>query len=165
MTAKSWDSQSMKALSELTGLQSAGGSSTYLISHRGSETPLTSGTSSPMLHGRHRGSLCPIHEGNPEPPYHVLPHRQKKMLMYIAAVAGMFSSLSANIYFPALGQISKVCRPSLQALQTWLIGVGYQRQHIATESYDYRVHGCPGAGAVVLGAAVGYKGEADYIYW
>lgn len=29
-------------------------------------------------------------------------------MLYTAAMAGMFSSLSANIYFPALGLISRV---------------------------------------------------------
>lgn len=164
MRAKSWDGQSMMAMSELTGLQSAGGSSTQLLSHRAGETPLTSGTSSPVLNGRHRGSLGPIHEGNPEPPYHVLPYKQKKTLMYIAAVAGMFSSLSANIYFPALGQISKVRRRPL-VVDAANMCVGYQRQHITPKSYDYRVYGCPGPSAFILGTTVGYKREADYIHW
>jgi hypothetical protein len=111
-----WDSQSSQA----NGLQSAGGSSTYLISHHldGNETPqdLDTGASTPTSEARHpMRSLChTLHEKIPEPPYHVFPSGKKKTLMYLAAVAGMFSSLSANIYFPALGQISRVCMSSLQ---------------------------------------------------
>jgi hypothetical protein len=44
----------------------------------------------------------------PEPPYHVFSLAKKKQLVYIVSLAGLFSPLSSNIYFPALGQISKV---------------------------------------------------------
>jgi hypothetical protein len=50
----------------------------------------------------------------PEPPYHVFSSRKKKCLMYLVSVAGIFSSLSSNIYFPALGQISRVSLPPFQ---------------------------------------------------
>jgi hypothetical protein len=33
---------------------------------------------------------------------------KKKQMVYIVSLAGLFSPLSSNIYFPALGQISKV---------------------------------------------------------
>jgi len=46
----------------------------------------------------------------PEPPYHVFSLAKKKQLVYIVSLAGLFSPLSSNIYFPALGQISKVSR-------------------------------------------------------
>ncbi len=45
----------------------------------------------------------------PEPPYHVFSLAQKKRMVYIVSLAGLFSPLSSNIYFPALGQISRVC--------------------------------------------------------
>lgn len=107
-----WDGQSTLANS----LRSPGGSSTYLISRHldGNETPDTETGSSMLTFDRKHPmrSLChTIHERmHPEPPYHVLPRGKKKTLMYLAAIAGMFSSLSANIYFPALGQISRVSR-------------------------------------------------------
>jgi hypothetical protein len=44
----------------------------------------------------------------PEPPYHVFSLAKKKQMVYIVSLAGLFSPLSSNIYFPALGQISKV---------------------------------------------------------
>jgi hypothetical protein len=44
----------------------------------------------------------------PEPPYHVFSGRKQKALLYLASIAGIFSSLSSNIYFPALGIIANV---------------------------------------------------------
>jgi hypothetical protein len=41
----------------------------------------------------------------PEPPYHVFSLAQKKQMVYIVSLAGLFSLLSSSIYFPALGQI------------------------------------------------------------
>ncbi|KFZ25296.1 hypothetical protein V502_00220 [Pseudogymnoascus sp. VKM F-4520 (FW-2644)] len=112
--SSTWDSRSIQALSELASLQSPVGSSTYLLSRRqnGNETPLggNSGATTPVFDGKHhiRNPCYTIHEKiYPEPPYHVFSRRKKKRLMYLAAIAGMFSSLSANIYFPALGQISR----------------------------------------------------------
>ncbi|KAF2085890.1 MFS general substrate transporter [Saccharata proteae CBS 121410] len=42
-----------------------------------------------------------------KPPYHVFDHRRKRLLVYIVSLAGLFSPLSSNIYFPALGAIAK----------------------------------------------------------
>lgn len=44
----------------------------------------------------------------PEPPHYVYSPRKKKCIVWIVSFAAMFSSLSSNIYFPALGQVSKV---------------------------------------------------------
>jgi hypothetical protein len=43
-----------------------------------------------------------------EPPYHVFTTRKKWQLVYIVSLAGLFSPLSSNIYFPALGDIAEV---------------------------------------------------------
>jgi hypothetical protein len=43
-----------------------------------------------------------------EPPYHVFSRSRKKQMVYIVSLAGLFSPLSSNIYFPALGDVSKV---------------------------------------------------------
>jgi hypothetical protein len=113
-----WDGQSTR----VNSLRSPGGSSTYLVSRHldGVETPATdTGASTPTFDRKHPvRSLChTIHERmHPEPPYHVLPLAKKKTLMYIAAISGMFSSLSANIYFPALGQISRVSKSLIYAI-------------------------------------------------
>jgi hypothetical protein len=110
-----WDAQTIKALSDISRMQSPQGSCINLIPRRhhadGSPSDLDSGATTPVFNGKsHIESLNnKIHEKiRPEPPYHVFTHKKKKMLMYLAATAGMFSSLSANIYFPALGQISRV---------------------------------------------------------
>ena len=105
-----WDSQSSMG----TSLRSPEGSSTNLISRHldGSETPsVNTCASTPVFDSGHsmRNPYHALHETmHHEPPYHVFPRAKKKTLMYLAAIAGMFSSLSANIYFPALGQISRV---------------------------------------------------------
>ena len=44
-----------------------------------------------------------------EPAYHVFTTRKKWELVYIVSLAGLFSPLSSNIYFPALGDIAEVC--------------------------------------------------------
>ncbi|KAK0624561.1 major facilitator superfamily domain-containing protein [Bombardia bombarda] len=41
-----------------------------------------------------------------EAPYHVFTRRQKWQLVYIVSLAGLFSPLSSNIYFPALRAIA-----------------------------------------------------------
>lgn len=42
------------------------------------------------------------------PPYHVFSRTRKLQIVYIVSAAAIFSPLSSNIYFPALGAISKV---------------------------------------------------------
>ncbi|KAK3497201.1 MFS general substrate transporter [Neurospora hispaniola] len=49
--------------------------------------------------------------GLPEPPYHVFTKKEKWLVTSIIAVAGLFSPLSSNIYFPALGAIANVSHP------------------------------------------------------
>lgn len=44
----------------------------------------------------------------PEPPYHVFSKKQKWSVVVMIGVAGLFSGLSSNIYFPALDSIAKV---------------------------------------------------------
>lgn len=41
-------------------------------------------------------------------PYHVFPKGRKKFLVGVIGVAGLFSGLSSNIYFPSLDAIAKV---------------------------------------------------------
>ncbi|QSZ30773.1 hypothetical protein DSL72_000331 [Monilinia vaccinii-corymbosi] len=41
-----------------------------------------------------------------EPPYHIFSISKKRQLVYIVSLAGLFSPLSSNIYFPALKEIS-----------------------------------------------------------
>ncbi|RFU30458.1 hypothetical protein B7463_g5850, partial [Scytalidium lignicola] len=51
-------------------------------------------------------SIYSIEKPLPQPPYHVFTAAKKKQLVYIVSLAGLFSPLSSNIYFPALGQIA-----------------------------------------------------------
>ena len=44
----------------------------------------------------------------PEAPYHVFTLAKKKQMVYIVSLAALFSPLSGNIYFPALGAIADV---------------------------------------------------------
>ncbi|KFY00071.1 hypothetical protein V490_01489 [Pseudogymnoascus sp. VKM F-3557] len=110
-----WDNQSIRALSDISALQSPmgspmGSSINLIPGHQNGNESRPSANPEATTHGRHnfRSLGHIIHEKiHPEPPYHVFSKSKKKTIMYLAAVAGMFSSLSANIYFPALGQISR----------------------------------------------------------
>lgn len=44
----------------------------------------------------------------PKEPYHVFSHGKKWSIVVLIGVAGLFSGLSSNIYFPALDAIAKV---------------------------------------------------------
>lgn len=44
-------------------------------------------------------------------PYHVFAKGRKKFLVGVIGVAGLFSGLSSNIYFPSLDAIAKVSHP------------------------------------------------------
>lgn len=47
-------------------------------------------------------------EKNLPEPFHVFSLKKKTQLVYIVSIASLFSPLSSNIYFPALGEISRV---------------------------------------------------------
>lgn len=47
----------------------------------------------------------------PEPPYHIFSQKQKWFVIVIIGVAGLFSGLSSNIFFPSLDAIAKVKTP------------------------------------------------------
>jgi hypothetical protein len=97
-----------------TNVQTPNGSQINLVSQPldKEQPPLdeNSEKSSFMNTGRSTFSISTVapEQVHYEPPYNVFSPRKRKALMYLCAVAGMFSSLSANIYFPALGQISRV---------------------------------------------------------
>jgi hypothetical protein len=44
----------------------------------------------------------------PETPYHVFSHKESWLVVVMIGVAGLFSGLSSNIYFPALDIIARV---------------------------------------------------------
>ncbi|PTB35136.1 hypothetical protein M441DRAFT_62996 [Trichoderma asperellum CBS 433.97] len=51
-----------------------------------------------------------------EQPYHVFPKGLKKFLVGVIGVAGLFSGLSSNIYFPSLDAIAKDLNVSIDAV-------------------------------------------------
>ncbi|CAI6018180.1 unnamed protein product [Clonostachys chloroleuca] len=50
--------------------------------------------------------LPPSHGNSESPPYHIFTRRQKWNLVYLVSLAGSFSPLSSNIYFPAVDTIA-----------------------------------------------------------
>lgn len=42
------------------------------------------------------------------PPYHIASRSHKLQMVCLVSVAAIFSPLSANVYFPALGEVSRV---------------------------------------------------------
>lgn len=55
-----------------------------------------------------RPDLSQQEQQQQQQPYHVFPKRRKWLLIIIIGVAGMFSGLSSNIFFPSLDAIAKV---------------------------------------------------------
>lgn len=45
----------------------------------------------------------------PPPPYHAFDTTKKRGIMYLMAIVGVLTPLSTFVYFPALGDISRVC--------------------------------------------------------
>ncbi|KAK4231638.1 major facilitator superfamily domain-containing protein, partial [Podospora fimiseda] len=76
------------------------------FSDEGAQTP-SSSTDSNKLEEKHASS-----EPNQEP-HHVFSRREKWLIVWIVSLAGLFSPLSSNIYFPALGDISVHTHTSL----------------------------------------------------
>jgi hypothetical protein len=56
--------------------------------------------------------ICPGARGSValEEPYHVYSSKQKWVVVVLVGVAGLFSGLSSNIYFPSLDAIARVSR-------------------------------------------------------
>lgn len=50
----------------------------------------------------------------PPPPYHVFPRAKKLQMVCMVSMAAIFSPLSSNIYFPALGDVARVSKTEHQ---------------------------------------------------
>jgi hypothetical protein len=79
-----------------------------------------------------------------EEPYHVFTRKKKWELVLIVSLAGLFSPLSSNIYFPALGAIAEVCLPSSITKQLILTfcncqGTGTSLSHVSLTVTIYMV--------------------------
>jgi len=75
---------------------------------RSDNSSLNSDDSRPSSSSSTLRSNYSLEKSLPDPPYHVFSRAQKKNIVYIISLAGLFSPLSSNIYFLALGQISRV---------------------------------------------------------
>lgn len=84
-----------------------------------SEAPSTSEARSSRVDGTSQdGDKSELSEARDskasEKAYHIFTSRQRWTVVIMIGVAGLFSGLSSNIYFPALDSISKVQNPLMQ---------------------------------------------------
>ncbi|RDW61323.1 hypothetical protein BP5796_11215 [Coleophoma crateriformis] len=102
--SKAWNRQSIQIFADFHDFDSPRGSR----SQRAAEREDDDDESMPSGHTRNSSisSIASLDKALPEPPYHIFTLAKKKQLVYIVSLAGLFSPLSSNIYFPALNQIS-----------------------------------------------------------
>ena len=110
--SKAWNRQSIQIFADFNDFGSPQGIQSQRAAEREDEGYEETETKSPIQPKRHArspaGSICSLDKPLPEPPYHVFTLAKKKQVVYIVSAAAIFSPLSSNIYFPALGQISTV---------------------------------------------------------
>jgi hypothetical protein len=113
-----WNRQSVLLFADFNKFESPKGSRAHQTAEREDESDYGSPQNSPSDDRRFsRASADSLDKKLPEPPYHVFSLVKKKQMVYIVSLAGLFSPLSSNIYFPALGQISKVSKTSMNVGQ------------------------------------------------
>ncbi|RFU32908.1 hypothetical protein B7463_g3431, partial [Scytalidium lignicola] len=112
---KPWNRQSILVLADFNTFEGLLGRDAekrpYDEEEFGEVEDLDEAPSSQSRHGqRHssKGVILGSHKASIETPYHVFSAAKKKQLVYIVSLAGLFSPLSSNIYFPALSQIATV---------------------------------------------------------
>ena len=106
--SRAWNRQSVLVLADFNNFESPRGSRSQRVAERDDED-LEDTNSRPDYARSSASSSYSLDKALPEPPYHVFTLAKKKQLVYIVSLAGLFSPLSSNIYFPALGQIATVC--------------------------------------------------------
>jgi hypothetical protein len=109
--SKAWNRQSIHIFADFNTFDSPHGSRSQRAAERNDEEHDVQEAITPPELERARSSASNIYSLDkplPEPPYHVFTLVKKKQLVYIVSAAAIFSLLSSKIYFPALGQISKV---------------------------------------------------------
>lgn len=104
--SRAWDRQSILVFADFNNFESPRGSRSRIAERDGEDFEDTS--SRPDYVRSSASSSYSLDKALPEPPYHVFTLAKKKQLVYIVSLAGLFSPLSSNIYFPALGQIATV---------------------------------------------------------
>lgn len=107
-----WNRQSILLFADFNNFESPRGSQSQRRAEREDDSEYGSPPESPSDERQFSSaSIYSLDKKLPEPPYHVFSLAKKKQMVYIVSLAGLFSPLSSNIYFPALGQISKVGTP------------------------------------------------------
>lgn len=108
--AKAWNRQSIQIFADFSSFDSPRGSKSKRAAEGDDEEPLD-GNESPFGFEKHASSASSVYSLEkplPEPPYHIFTLAKKKQMVYIVSIAAIFSPLSSNIYFPALGRIATV---------------------------------------------------------
>jgi hypothetical protein len=106
--SRAWNRQSILVFADFHDFESPRGSRSQRVAERDYKD-LQYTDSRPEYVRSSASSSYNLDKALPEPPYHVFTLAKKKQLVYIVSLAGLFSPLSSNIYFPALGQIATVC--------------------------------------------------------
>jgi hypothetical protein len=109
--SRAWNRQSILVFADFNNFESPRGSRSQRIAERDDEDLEDTGPRPDCIRPSASSSYS-LDKALPEPPYHVFTLAKKKQLVYIVSLAGLFSPLSSNIYFPALGQITTV-RPNI----------------------------------------------------
>jgi hypothetical protein len=111
----------------------------------------------------------------PEVPHHVFDRRQKRWMVYIVSFAGLFSPLSSNIYFPALGNIARV--GTLSYFSQHLILRFQENQSLINKFLDIPLLRCssrshhndlydiPRARTLLLGLMGRHRGSSSRLHW
>jgi hypothetical protein len=86
----------------------------YIVALDGTENqnPFDDTKGALELEPRTEQSQSPAYRADVEPPYHIFNKRQKWLVVGIIGVAGLFSGLSSNIYFPSLDTIARASSSS-----------------------------------------------------
>lgn len=61
--------------------------------------------------------LQPLASFPPTTPYSIYTHREKWLLVGLVVVAGLFSPLPANIYFPAIPKLAVIFEKSIEGIE------------------------------------------------
>jgi hypothetical protein len=105
--SRAWNRESILVMADFNNFESPRGSRSQRIAERDDEDLEDTGSRLDCVRSSASSSYS-LDKVLPEPPYHVFTLAKKKQLVYIVSLAGLFSPLSSNIYFPALGQIATV---------------------------------------------------------
>lgn len=113
--SRAWSRQSILVFADFNNFESPRGSRSQRIAERDDEDLEDTGPRPDCIRSSASSSYS-LDKALSEPPYHVFTLAKKKQLVYIVSLAGLFSPLSSNIYFPALGQIATDLKTSISLI-------------------------------------------------